>query len=194
MDIASIGFRSKTARAIAIAVGGSKSAPRYLARWEIALHDPLVSGTAQPHHQVMELAWSDALSAVRQLEMQIAAVATERLAGLLEDLRSRGQDVRSIAVVGSPDRDLEKIGNRHMRAHAGEGILFRRVLETAATEHRIKWASFSDREFEMFAVSRLGRTPQDIQKTLAMIGQAAGRPWRADERAAATAAWLTLYS
>ena len=82
MDIASIGFRAKTARAIAVAVGGRPSAPQYLARWEISLHEPLIPGTAQPHHQVMELPWSDAVVVVRGLEMQIEAVAVERLKGL----------------------------------------------------------------------------------------------------------------
>ena len=192
MDIASIGFRAKTARAIAVAVGGRPSAPQYLARWEISLHEPLIPGTAQPHHQVMELPWSDAVVVVRGLEMQIEAVAVERLKGLLKELGSRGHDVRTIGVVGSPDRDLEKIGNRHMRAHAGEGILFRRVLEHAASELTIHSASFSDRQFETSASAQLRRTPQDIQKTLAAIGQAAGRPWRTDERAAASAAWLML--
>ena len=142
MDFASIGFRAKTARAIAVAVVGRSSAPTYLARWEITLHDALIPETAQPHHQVMELPWSDAVARVRRTEMQIEAAAVDKLAELLKELRLKGHEVRSIGVVGSPDRNLEKIGNRHMRAHAGEGILFRRVLEAAATKHKIKWAAF----------------------------------------------------
>src|SRR5262249_62410194 len=120
------------------------------------------------------------------------AVAVEKMGGLLAELQERGHGVQAIAVVGSPDRDLEKIGNRHMRAHAGEGILFRRVLEIAASQHQIKCSSFSDRAFEAFASSRLNRTPQDIKQTLATIGKSAGRPWRVDERKAATADWVGL--
>lgn len=37
-------------------------------------------------------------------------------------------------VVGSAPRSLDRIGNQHIRAHAAEGILFRRVLEVAS-EH-----------------------------------------------------------
>src|SRR5712691_8822362 len=135
MEIASIGFRAKTGKAIAIALSRSDPSPAYLARWEVALHDPKIPATSQPHHEVMELPWSDAQAAVRQFERGIENVAIKVMATLVSDLRSRGFSVSGIGVVGSPDRKLEHIGNPHIRAHAAEGILFRRVLEVAAAQH-----------------------------------------------------------
>src|SRR6059036_3611824 len=114
------------------------------------------------------------------------------LSGLLGNLQSRGFDVDGIGVVGSPDRKLDRIGNPHIRAHAAEGILFRRVLEIAAAEHKLHWRSFSDRAFEELTFPELRRTPHEIKSTLAEIGRSAGRPWRADERAAAVAAWVVM--
>jgi hypothetical protein len=192
MGVATIGFRAKTARAIAGALAGDTSAPTYVSRWEIALHDPVIPRTSQPHHHLMELSWVDAIAAARELEIRIEAVAMEKLGVLLNELRSKNHEVRAIGVVGSPDRDLEKIGNRHMRAHAAEGILFRRVLETVAGAHRLKWAGFTDRDFESLAASTLGLPPLDVKTTLVTLGRAAGKPWRADERLAASAAWLAL--
>src|SRR6266516_4213675 len=190
--IASIGFRAKTARAIAVALAQGISTPIYLGRWEVALHDPHLPATSQPHHEVMELPWADAQSAVRPFERRIEGVANEALARLQAELRSKECRVSSVGVVGSPDRNLERIGNPHIRAHAAEGILFRRVLEVAAAAHNLKWRSFSDRDFGDLAVSELGRKPQEIKLALAAIGHSAGKPWRADERAAATAAWIAL--
>jgi hypothetical protein len=182
---ATIGFRAKTARAIAIALDSGSGSATYLARWEVALHDPKVPATSQPHHHVMELPWAKAQGAVAPLERRIESVAVKMLAGLLADLQSRGFDVSGVGVVGSPDRDLERLGNRHMRAHAAEGILFRRVLETAAIEHKLPCRSFSDRNLGDLI-------PEKLIGTLAAIGHAAGRPWRADERAAAVAAWFMI--
>lgn len=192
MHIVSIGFRAKTARAIAVALLRGNSAPMYVGRWEVSLYDPLLPATGQPHHEVMELPWIEAQSAVRRFESRIENVAIKALSALLSELGSKGCRVSSIGVVGSPDRNLERIGNPHIRAHAAEGILFRRVLEVAATTHKLKWRSFSDRDFEDLAVSELCRKPQEIKLTLTAIGHSAGKPWRADERAAATAAWIAL--
>jgi len=190
--IASIGFRAKTARAIAVALAQGISTPIYLGRWEVALHDPHLPATSQPHHEVMELPWSDAQSAVRPFERRIESVANEALARLQAELRSKGFRVSGVGVVGSPDRALERIGNPHIRAHAAEGILFRRVLEVAASQHKLEWRSFSDRRFEEVIASELRRNPQEVKEALTAIGHVAGKPWRADERAAATAAWLML--
>jgi hypothetical protein len=190
--IASLGFRAKTARAIAIALTSDKAAPVYLGRWNIVLHDPADPATSQPHHIVMELPWEDAKSAVQPLERRIENVATEALAKLAGELGSKGFAISGIGIVGSPDRNLDRIGNPHIRAHAAEGILFRRVLETAANNHSLKWQSFSDRLFDEFAAAELRHQPLDIKAVLASIKGAAGKPWRADERAAATAAWLSL--
>ncbi|PYS18387.1 MAG: hypothetical protein DMG11_33485 [Acidobacteria bacterium] len=192
MQTASIGFRAKTGRAIAVALTSGNSGPAFLARWEVALHDPHRPATGQPHHEVMEMPWLDAQSAVRPFEQQIESIAVEVLSGLLKELQSKGCRVGSIGVVGSPDRKLEAIGNPHIRAHAAEGILFRRVLEVAADEHKLRWRSFSDRTFNDQALAELRRKPQDLTTTLVSIGHSAGKPWRADERIAATAAWLML--
>jgi|SRR2546425_2292530 len=192
MEIASIGFRAKTGKAIAIALSRSDPSPAYLARWEVVLHDPKIPATSQPHHEVMELPWSDAQTAVRQLELGIENVATKVVAALMNEIQSKGFSVSGVGVVGSPDRKLERIGNAHIRAHAAEGILFRRVLEVAAANHNLQYRSFSDRSFEEVTFPQLHTKPQEIKNTLVLIGRAAGKPWRADERAAAVAAWLML--
>lgn len=173
MKIATIGFRTKTGRAIAVALSGSE----FVKRWEIDLCDRNDPPTTQPHHEVMELPWAEAQKAVIPIEKKIDEMATRKLAALVGELASAGFQLKAIAVVGSPDRNLEKIGNPHIRAHAAEGILFRRAIEVAAASCGIRCRSFSDREVQ-------GK----VTKQLAAIGRAAGRPWRADERAAATAA------
>ena len=169
--VTTIGFRTKTGKAIGIALA---SGPSFVKRWVIETWDPHVPLTGQPHHQWLEVPWPEALERARPYEERIFDVATERLKTILDEVPG----VRTIAVVGSPDRNLEKIGNRHMRAHAAEGTLFRRCIEVAAERCGIECRTFSDRELEC--------------EPMIEIGRAAGRPWRIDERLAATAAWMVL--
>lgn len=189
--IASIGFRTKTAKAIAVALT-DRLHPEFVQRWNLELYDRAVPETGQPHHEVMELPWPQAQVAVRRYEKRIADVTTERLRELLDELRSKAVRVRSVGVVGSPDRRLEIIGNPHIRAHAAEGILFRRAVEVAAGWCKLPCRHFSDRDFEDLAMHELRRTSRQIKTVLGEIGRSAGRPWRADERVAATAAWIVL--
>src|SRR5262245_34501072 len=114
------------------------------------------------------------------------------LSNLIRELEAKGHRVESVGVVGSPDRKLDKIGNSHIRAHAAEGILFRHVIELAANAHHLKCRSFSDRDFDAAIAPELRRRPEDVKSVLAAIGRSAGKPWRADERAAAAAAWVML--
>ena len=192
MDNASIGFRAKTGRAIAIALGGKRALPDFVGRWQVWLYDPAMPATGQPHHEVLDLSWPEAQKAVRPLETRIEQVADEMLAKLVRELESKGHRVGSIGVVGSPDRKLDKIGNSHIRAHAAEGILFRRVIELAANAHDLKCRNFSDRDFDAAMAAELRRKPEEVKSVLTAIGQSAGKPWRADERAAAAAAWAML--
>ena len=177
MKTAAIGFRAKTGRAIAVALTGPAAKPSFLWRREVSLVDPRVAETAQPYHVVMDLPWPDALLRAEDFVVAIEAVACDVLADLVRDL-----DVRRIAVVGSPDRPLEKIGNPHIRAHAAEGALFRRVLEVAAARHGLACDRFTEEEV------RARRFDGPLQA----IGAQAGKPWRADEKAAAAAAFAVL--
>jgi hypothetical protein len=188
---ASIGFRAKTGRAVAVALIRDNPSPTYLARWNVSLwHADLPE--IGPYHTVLELSWAEAQKAVRPVEKRIEGIAIDALAGILKDLVAKKCIVDSVGVVGSPDRNLDRIGSPHIRAHAAEAILFRRVLEVAATTHNLRHRTFSDRDFEATAASQLQLSPEKIKQALTTIGRAAGKPWRADERAAATAAWLTL--
>ncbi len=181
-----IGLKSKTGRAIAVALGGPASSPEFIIRKEVLLHDSRRPATMQPFHEVMELPWSEGLVAVQPAIEAIEEIATASLAALIEELRSRGCRVAAVAIVGPADRKLERIGSPHIRAHAAEGVLFRRVLEVAAKANRCRSRSFVDPAAELKAPAN------KVTKVLAALGKTAGSPWRSDEKSAAMAAWAAL--
>ncbi len=188
---AAIGFRSKTGRAIAVALAGPLNAPELVWRREIPLFDPQAPGTAEPYHQVMELPWNEAIDAVRPLVAQVESVARSEVAALVQELAGQGWQVCGAGVVGSADRSLQKIGNYHIRAHAAEGILFRRVLEEAARDCHLSVVGLAEKQLGPATKATLDGVA-DVPARLKMLGIEAGPPWRLDEKAAATVAWLAL--
>ena len=192
-NLVSIGLRAKTARAIAVVLGGTIDAPLVVTKFEITLSDPKLPATAQPYHEVMELPWEDGQRAVRKSAAAIEAVARKALARLIKELQSQGMKVRGAGIVGARDRDLSRIGNYHIRAHAAEGVLFRRVLDLAADANGLSRRTFSDREFEEVSKTELGAQHAVVKGKLNDLGRSLTPPWRTDEKQAATAAWLVLH-
>ena len=189
-NLVSIGLRAKTARAIAVVLGGSSDAPVVVQKFEMALADPKIAATAQPYHQVMDLPWEESQQAVRKSARAIETIARKSLARLIKDLQSAGMKVEGVGIVGAKDRDLTRIGNFHIRAHAAEGVLFRRVLDLAADANGMKRRTFPDREFAELTAREPG---PGIKQKLNDLGRTLPPPWRTDEKQAATAAWLVLH-
>lgn len=189
-----IGFRARTGRAIAVVLGGAPGSPFVIRKLEIKLTDPKLPATFQPYHEVMELPWDQGQKAARKSVRAIEAVTQKTFAKLVKELEANGLAVRGAGVVGSKDRDLARIGNYHIRAHAAEGILFRRVLELAAEACGLPARKFPDRELEEVATSELKLSSAALKEALSQLGRSVDPPWRIDEKQAATAAWLMLSS
>ena len=189
-NLVSIGLRAKTGRAIVVALGGSPESPIVLLKTEIKLVDPRDPATGQPYHEVMELPFAQWELAVSKRAKAIARVATKALAKLIEEVNANEHKLVGVGVVGAPDRDLARIGNPHIRAHAAEGVLFRRVLEIGAESNGIKWQAFSyfDR-----AATRLGTDYSTVRQSLNDLRRSVPAPWRTDEKHAALAAWIVLH-
>jgi hypothetical protein len=189
---ACIGLRAKTARAIAVVVSGPGSSLHAVARAELVLATPATPELFQPYHLVMELPWDRASAAAGKSQQAIAEVAVQQLKSLSDDLHSRNIEVACVAVVGAPERKLASIGSPHIRAHAAEGVLFRRVWQLAAETIGMPSMAFPEKGIEAQAAADLQLPVSAVRSQLAEFGYAMGRPWRADEKAAAMAAWIAL--
>ena len=189
----SIGLRAKTARAIAVVLGGSSESPAVLKKFEIPLADPRVPDTFQPYHVVMELPWKDSQTAVKKSVRAIETIARKAIANLIDELAEAKMKVAGIGIVGARDRDPGRIGNYHIRAHAAEGLLFRRVLDLAAEANKIEYRTFPEQDFEAILAAELGAGKTALKRKINELGKGLAPPWRTDEKQAATAAWLILH-
>jgi hypothetical protein len=73
-----------------------------------------------------------------------------------------------------------------------EGALFRRVLARACTAEGLDVYAVPERGTEAHAAAALRVRPAALAAALGVLGRAAGPPWRADQKAAALAAWVAL--
>jgi hypothetical protein len=161
-------------------------------RLEFSVVDPAAPGTFQPYHEVLDLPWEQAKKGAQKLARKIERIAAKELRSLVRELESEGFNVRGVGIVGAGERNLEKIGSTHIRAHAAEGVLFRQVLEVAAEGNELPNRRFDERSIDQTVESELRLPIAKIKTRLAEMGRDSGSPWRADEKAAATAAWIVL--
>jgi len=186
-----VGFRVKSGHAIAVALEGSRAAPRVVARQVVELSDPGTPETRQPYHDGMFRTEENAREIARRVGI-VKRCAKKSVAALVAQMeRAEHVPMGAALVVGSLI-DPATVANPHIRAHAHEGRLFRTVLEEALAAHHIACVVIVDKELPARAAKGLGRPPSAVARTVAAFGKTLRGTWRAEEKAAATAAWLAL--
>ncbi len=166
--------------------------PEPLTKSELALATPENPALFQPYHRVMDMPWERAVASVGNAERAIAEIAIAALKAHLAQLAAAGIAISMVGIVGAPERDLAAIASPHLRAPAAEGVLFRRALETATAANGLRSMRVPERDPGAFAAARLKVSGAAVEDVLARFGARLGRPWRAEHKAAAIAAWLAL--
>lgn len=186
-----LGFRVKSGRAIAVALSGSKAAPAIVLCREVALGDPAVAATRQPFHVGFGTARED-LGEIARLTKIIERCAAASTAALLDADGVAGTRCREAALVVGSVIDPATVGNPHIRAHASEGRLFRLVLQRALESHGVRCTTIVEKQLPEQAAHALRRSEAEIRRLVGGLGRAVGGPWRAEQKAAATGAWMML--
>jgi hypothetical protein len=198
-----VGFRVKSGYAIAVVLDGSRQTPRPVSSRIVELSDPGIAETRQPYHDGFYKTEENAREIARRVAI-VKRCARTSVAALLRDTlrlarpepvegraRSGQVTVQAALVVGSLI-DPATVANPHIRAHAHEGRLFRTVLEESLAAHAVECDVIVDKQLAVQAAKELGRPASAVARTVASFGKALGGRWRAEEKAAATAAWLAL--
>ena len=186
-----LGLRVKSGYAIAVAMAGSAAAPRIVARLRLELSDPAAPETRQPFHRGFFTQEDDPREIARRTRI-VTSCAARSVAALLQDARVADRRCRGAGLVVGSVIDPARVGNLHIRAHASEGQLFRTVLLDALGARGIACAVIVDKTLAAEAAKRLCRSNAAIAGTIAALGKAVTGGWRADDKAACTAAWIAL--
>ncbi len=186
-----LGLRVKSGWAMVVLLTGPTSAPRVLDRRRIELSDPARPRTRQPYHAGFGTLLTSA-AVITRLVRTIERRAHRSLKGLLLEYAKAGVRPRAAGIVVGSVIDPARIGNPHIRAHALEGALFRRVAVDGLRAQRIGSMVVLEREVYRSA-ARAARVTERLMKGLVaeLAGQVSGR-WRGEEKTAAAAACLVL--
>jgi hypothetical protein len=187
-----IGFRVKTGRATAVVMAGPASAPRVPSRKSLQLWDPAIPESYQPWHADFELPPDESARVVPVALKAVERVALSALRELVDEVRTTHGSIVGIALVAGSSTDPESIHNPHMRAHAREGQLFPQSLAAAAKTMLIPAVTMVESEVFAIAAAKLAKSPDAIKLAVTEVGRVVGKPWSAEEKAAAAAAWITL--
>ena len=188
---AAVGLRIKSGHAIAVALAGPSASPSVVLRSVVALSDPATPETKQPYHAGFGTAREDR-DAVDRLVAIVRRCASASIDALFADGRLAARGCCGAALVVGSVIDPAHVGNPHIRAHASEGRLFREVVEDALRSKGVTVSVIVEKALASEAVRRLGRSEVEIKGAVAALGRGVDGPWRADEKAAATAAWMLL--
>jgi hypothetical protein len=186
-----VGLRVKSGWAVAVLLAGPSRAPRALDRRVIDLSDESVPESKQPYHAAMGRLEEDSAK-IRQRTKVVQRVAARSLAVLLDEFRAAGYAVDKAGLVVGSQIDPRTISNPHIRAHALEGQLFRKVLEDELKTQGLSCSVVVERDAYTRAAEVLKRSEDDLKRTLSGLGRQLDGPWRAEEKLAALVAWMTL--
>jgi hypothetical protein len=186
-----LGFRVKSGWAVFVLIEGSIRAPRLRQSDVINLSDPRNPETQQPYHAAIGKLETNAATLKRRLE-SVRHATEKSIANLIQCCADDGCAIHRAALVVGSVIDPESIANPHIRAHALEGRLSRTVLDDALRSRGIQCAILTERDVYPRASNLLGESPIQIRRTIAELGHSASGPWRADQKMAALAAWMSL--
>jgi hypothetical protein len=188
---AAIGIRVKSGWAMTVLLAGPPSAPRVLDRRRIELSDPRVPRTRQPHHAGFGIEQQSRRTIARLVRI-VERCARASLGALVRRYRADGVTLRGVGIVVGSVIDPAQIANPHIRAHASEGALFRRVVDDAARRSGLGSIVVREKDVYSAAARAAQRSAAMLKGVVAQLGGAVSGPWRAEEKTAAAAAWLVL--
>ena len=188
---AALGFRVKSGWAAAVLLTGPARSPQLCDVRRIDLSDLRLPETRQPYHAAMGKLETDTTKINRRVRL-VRSIAEQSIATLLASYRQKGYAIRRAALVGGSQVNPDSIANDHIRAHAFEGRLFRSVLEEALQTCGIRTEILIERNAYAQGATKLKESNDNVRCVIQDFGRAARRPWRAEQKLAALAAWLAL--
>jgi hypothetical protein len=188
---AAIGFRIKSGWANAVLLGGSLAAPQVLDRRRVELSDPADPALRQPYHAAMGVGLTDEATLARRIKA-VERYSDASCSRIIAEYRTMAGKLAGAALVVGSDTNPEQIANQHIRAHACEARLFRRVVQEGAKQAGLVCSVRVEKSLLREAAQVLGMDEMQLKETLTRLGRGMSGGWRGDDKLATMAAWLLL--
>lgn len=189
-ELSAVGFTVKSGWAAAVVLTLAGRTPRVVASRRVELSDPKVPDSRQPYHDGFGTARKEGVSLTRLLA-SVQSFGRRSVNEALDDLTTDGTRLAGAALVAGSLTDPETISNEHIRIHAREGQLFRKVIEDAVSTRGLPCEICRERDLWKRAGETIGIGDAALRTKIAAIDRTDG-PWRVEQKAATAAAWLLL--
>jgi hypothetical protein len=177
---------------MAVLIGGSAREPALIEKVRLELADAAVPDSAQPFHAALDLSEREAAKVIARLANIVRRSTDFSVSELIERHRIAGLTLKSAGLVVGSVVDPATIRNDHIRAHAEEGKLFRVAIQEAASARGLKTSITTEKDLYRTATEALGIAEPELKKRINELGRSATGSWKAEEKAAAIAAWMLL--
>jgi hypothetical protein len=186
-----LGVKVKSGWAMTVLLSGRATRLRVLDRRRIELSDAARPRTIQPYHAGFGTARTNQATIARLVRI-VERCARRSLGKLLREYGRAGVFPRAAGIVVGSVIDPARIGNLHIRAHAQEGALFRRVVVESLERLGIQSVVVIEREVYQTAARATRLTERQIKAMVAELGRQVEGRWRSEEKTGAAAALLQL--
>jgi hypothetical protein len=188
---AAVGLTVKSGWASAVLLTRTGRSVRVADCRTVMLADPDVEESRQPYHAGLGTARAAGAGLTRLLA-SVRRFGRASMNRLLRQYAANGHEVCGAGIVVGSLIDPRTIGNDHIRIHALEGQLFRRVVQTSLAKRGLNCSVWRDRELFGIAGQRLRKPKRALKTALIDLGRNVPGSWRVEQKAAALAAWVVL--
>jgi len=201
MSPVALGFRAGRGGAVVVGVAVDRPPPRVVLSAFLATAAEGDRLAFEPYQVAYEMPRAEgggptaqAAAAVAEGRRRQAALASTALAGLLQGLHREGFRPAVAALLvnraGWMTDRLEHCLSAPAHPPVAEGLAVRVALRAAFAGAGLDVVEMNEKSLRESATLRLPLAPGQIDLQLNALGAAAGRPWRAEQKAACLAAWL----
>lgn len=192
MQAAALGLTVATGRATIAVLRGTRAAPEMVARFEVQLSDRWQVESSHPYHLELGRPGSEGEPArVRGCRAAEAGVR-RAIRLLLDEMKELELAPHGAGIVATRPADPARVRGAHARAHAAERKLYLDAVLAALAEAGVPASVSPERRVRAEAAARLHRGAAQLEAVLKGFVRRVGTPWRAPEKHAALAAWMSL--
>jgi len=191
---AAIAFKAHTGWASAIVVAEADPGIEILAKDRVKMLDGFQAAAVYHRGHEGGLSADQARPIIESALRDSVARAKESIAGMAASAADRCSLDRAVVLAGAgrPLPALDVILRSHPLVHAAEGELYREAVTLACEALGYRVLRVPSKGLGAQAQKALGLTGRAVDAQLASAGAASGRPWAAEQRECALAAWIAL--
>jgi hypothetical protein len=188
---AAVGFTVKSGWACVVLLAGPASSPSLVHTRRVEISDPAVPDSVQPYHAGFGTARSSGAT-LRRLVASVRRYGRRSIADVIRSYEREGHRLVGAGIVVGSLIDPAEIANDHIRIHALEGQLFREVVKDAVARRKLRCSVWRERDLPGLGAGILRRSETELRNTVTGFGRSVDGSWRAEQKAAALAAWMVL--